>query len=159
MTYHFIIPGPPVGKGRPRTSTFRGDDGKARVRIYTDAKTTSFEARVAMAAAKAIPVTLEGPIRVEVVACLARPKRLMRKHDLAGLMWAPTKPDSDNIRKAVLDGMQRVVDLGNGKLHQAIKDDKQVCAGGTLKVYHEKAGLPRTEVWVSLCSGTAEVIL
>lgn len=61
----------------------------------------------------------------------------MRRKDPAGFVWAPTRPDADNIRKAVLDGMAAFW-----------RDDGQVVCGDTLKVYAEKDGRPRLLVAV-----------
>ncbi len=131
----FVVPVEPVAKGRPRTG--RGKDGS--VRVYTPGKTRTFEGVVAMVAARAMPRgVLDGPLRVDILAVLPRPSRLWRKKDPAGLVWAPSRPDADNIRKGVLDGMAA-----------CWRDDAQVCAGDTRKVYAEKAGRPRVEVVVS----------
>lgn len=49
MTIHFHIPGQPVGKGRPRI----GKVG-AHARMFTPAKTVSYESTVALFAAQAM---------------------------------------------------------------------------------------------------------
>ena len=68
---------------------------------------------------------------------LARPASLRRKKDPGGLMWAPQKPDLDNVLKSVLDGLAR-----------HLRDDKQVVRTCVTKLYAEKDGLPRTTVRV-----------
>lgn len=126
---HFTILGPPRSKGRPRF---------ANGRTFTDRKTVAYESLVAMSAREALgDLLLEGPVSVDLLIVLPRPKRLMRKRDPDGFMWAPVRPDADNVRKAVLDGMSA---------HW--RDDKQVCAGGTRKVYAERTGQPRVEVTI-----------
>lgn len=99
-----------------------------------------------MAAAQVLPTTpLQGPVGVDILAVLPRPRRLCRRKDPDGLIWAPRRPDSDNIRKAVLDALKR---------HWA--DDGQVVDGATRKVYAERDGLPRLEVRVWLIEGLPE---
>lgn len=128
------LPIEPMGKGRPRIGRGAGGHPVA----ITPPKTRAWEALFADLVASHLPATpIESPVRVDILAVLPRPGRLMRVKDAPGLVWAPTKPDEDNIRKAVLDGLKR-----------HLRDDKQVVCGGTVKVYAEKAGLPRTIVRV-----------
>ena len=128
-SWSFTIPGPPRGKGRPRFG---------QGRTFTDAKTVAYERSVSAAAFAAMRgVTFDGPVAVDLLIVVARPKRLLRRRDPDGLLWAPVRPDADNVRKAILDGLAR---------HW--KDDSQVCAGSTLKLYAERWGAPRVEVTV-----------
>lgn len=133
------IPMEPQPKARPRARVL--PSGVAT--IYTPASTRKWEATVASLAAMQLPGTIiEGPVRVDVLAVMSRPKRLLRRNDPDGLVWAPTRPDGDNIRKAVLDA-----------LAPFWRDDAQVVCGDTLKVYAEKAGRPRTVVRIRTMSG------
>lgn len=50
----------------------------------------------------------------------------MRKKDPEGIIYRPAKPDADNVRKAILDGLS------------AFFDDKQVVCGDTLSLYGGK---------------------
>ncbi len=127
------IPLPPVAKGRPRAVP--GPAG--RPRMVTPTKTRSFEASVALVASEKAPRDIiEGPVRVDILAVMPRPKRLDQgKRHPTGLVWAPVRPDADNIRKAVLDGLQTLW-----------RDDAQVVAGDTVKVYAERLGRPRVVV-------------
>ncbi len=96
-SWTITVPGPPRGKGRPRFA--RVGMG---VRTFTDARTESFEALVALCARTVLPrEMLEPPIVVEIAAVLPLPKS---KRKLA-CMPAPVKPDADNIAKAGLDGL------------------------------------------------------
>jgi len=84
-SWSFVVHGPPRGKGRPRFG-----QGHA----YTDAKTVAYERTVRDAALLAMRgVFLEGPVAVDTLIVLPRPKRLMRKNDPDGLIWAPVKPE------------------------------------------------------------------
>ena len=112
----FVIPGQPVGKGRPRI-------GKAglHARMFTPAKTVNYESLVALAAQRAMIGLdrLEGAVSVTLdivcqipVSWSARKK----KHAADGLVFPTTKPDIDNVEKAIFDGLNGV----------AWKDDVQV---------------------------------
>lgn len=105
----FSIPGRPTGKGRPKFAR-RG----AHVATYTDAKTASYENKVALFAANAMQgrAAFEGPVCVSVVAHFAPPKsapKAKRAAMLDGSIHPTIKPDLDNCIKAVLDGLQGVV--------------------------------------------------
>ena len=80
---------------------------------------------------------IETPCRVDVLAVKRRPQSKLRQKDPDGLMWAPTKPDGDNIRKAVIDALK-----------SWWRDDALVCVGQTVTVYAERTGLPRVVVRV-----------
>lgn len=143
MIYEITVPGRPLAKARPRAFVTKA----GTVGHYPEARADAFETVVANAAAAVVPKVLEGPVQVDIVAIMPRPKRLMRKADKPGFIWAPTRPDADNIRKAVLDGLQRTV----------LRDDATVVKGGTAKVYHEKGGLPRTLIVIRELSPEEEV--
>ena len=105
----FTVPGQPVGKGRPRI----GRVG-AHARMFTPEKTASYEslvkhaAHVAMAGAKPI----EGACGVRMRITLSVPASWSKKKQaqaLAGAVRPTTKPDADNVVKAVFDGMNGVV--------------------------------------------------
>ena len=121
----------PIGKARPR---------KGKYGVYTPAKTRKWEQKAAVFALAAIKERITGPVCVDIMAVLPRPKRLYRKKDPQGLVWAPVRPDVDNIRKIVLDSMK-----------DCWTDDSLVVSGSSQKVYSEKNGLPRVEVWLDTC--------
>lgn len=137
---YFVVPAAPLGKERART--VRMPNGASR--SYTPKRTVTFEAQVAAAAGAVMPApVIEEPVQVDILAVLARPKRLQRRLDPKGLTWAPVRPDADNVRKAVLDALDGFW-----------LDDSLVVAGQTLKVYAEKfGGRPRVEV--RICSAPA----
>lgn len=130
----FTIPGPPKGKGRPRATTVGG-----HARMYTDKKTASYESLVRLVAeqARGALSPLEGPLGVAIHIVLPRPKRLMRRADPAGLLVCWSKPDTDNVVKAVLDGCACLW-----------RDDAQVARLEAWKDYAEKDGSPRVGVRV-----------
>lgn len=118
MTIAFIIPGRPTGKGRPKFAR-RG----AGVSTYTDAKTASYENKVALFAQQAfvgIPAHT-GAVEMTVIAYFKPPASASKVAVERMLRGDPrthptVKPDFDNIVKAVLDGLNGI----------AFADDKQV---------------------------------
>jgi Holliday junction resolvase RusA-like endonuclease len=133
----FTIPGDPRGKGRPRATVFKGKAGvPLRARMYSDAKTVSYENLVKMAASQAlagrapfdVPLTVIVSVRMVPAASSSAKKRAAM---LSGEM-APTKlPDLDNVVKAVLDGCNKV----------AFRDDALVVSLIARKRYAEAAGV------------------
>lgn len=97
-TLRFTVPGPPRGKGRPRFVRLRFG-----VRTFTDHQTASYENQVAIAARRAHKTAdpLRGPLAVHLIFRLQRP---IRKN---GLEHPSTRPDLDNLIKAVLDGLNK----------------------------------------------------
>lgn len=127
----FTIPGAPRGKGRPRATRF----GKG-IRLYTDAKTASYEGLVALAAETALSgrAPLTGPLCVSVLVKLPVPasaSKKAREAMLNGTQPPAKKPDLDNIVKAVLDGCNGV----------AFADDAQICWINAGKIYAERPGV------------------
>ena len=105
----FTIPGQPQGKGRPRV----GKIG-AHARMYTPAKTVAYEglvAHVAQLAMDGIPL-FDGPVSVRLEVLCQIPASWSQKKQRAALaheVFPTTKPDVDNVVKAVFDGMNGVV--------------------------------------------------
>lgn len=129
----FHVPGTPQGKGRARSFRMRnGHTGH-----YTPAKTRSYEGLIRTQAQLAIG-TIADPSREPMILTLTivMPvpnswpawKRAMAE---AGEIFPTTKPDSDNVEKAVKDAL-------NGVLW---RDDAQVVSTQKAKVY-ERDGLP-----------------
>jgi Holliday junction resolvase RusA-like endonuclease len=134
VSLSFTIPGEARGKGRPRATRFGGG-----VRLYTDAKTASYEGLIAYAAQAALAgrAPLDGPLVMSVLVRLAPPASASKKARaamLAGEMHPTKKPDLDNVVKAVLDGCNKV----------AFGDDAQVCWINAGKVYAATAGVDVT---------------
>ncbi len=105
----FTIPGPAVGKGRPRV----GKIGN-HARLFTPQKTVSYEGLVAHSAMAAMAGQ---PIFDEAVSCrleitCAVPASWSQKKQraaLAGELFPTSKPDIDNVLKAVFDGLNGVL--------------------------------------------------
>lgn len=113
---HFTIPGQAVGKGRPRVGKRGGFTA-----LYTPEKTVSYEGLVRLAAHRAMegaPMLLEAvavrlDIYVQIPASWSQKKQRLA---LDGRVYPTTKPDIDNVEKAIFDAL-------NGT---AWKDDVQV---------------------------------
>jgi Holliday junction resolvase RusA-like endonuclease len=134
-TIRVEVPGPPVGKGRPRFG---------QGRTYTPAKTVRYEQRLAAEAARTMAelrlAPLTGPLRVDVVAWLPVPRSWSRKRQRAALSLLELPcgggtGDSDNFIK--------VLDACNGILWE---DDCQICDAHVRKFY---AVEPKLVVMVS----------
>lgn len=105
----FVVPGQPVGKGRPRAAK-RGN----HIQLYTPEKTVSYEALVATAAHGAMEgrVPMEGACRVVMDIRLTVPlswSAKKRQQALDGQLLPTKKPDADNVIKAIFDALNGIV--------------------------------------------------
>lgn len=127
----FLVPGEPVGKGRPRIGRVGG-----HARMFTPQKTASYEGLIAMAGTEAMAgrTLLEGAVMVEMRIVLAIPESMSKKRKaqaIAGELFPTKKPDMDNVIKAIYDGLNGVV----------WKDDVQVVDAFVRKRYGEVPGV------------------
>lgn len=141
----FVVYGAPQGKGRPRV----GRVG-ANVRMFTPAKTLAYEGLVAHcgAAAMAGRALIEGPVELRlVIECQVPASWSKRKQAqaLAGEILPTTKPDVDNVIKAIGDGLNGVV----------WRDDVQVTDVITRKRYAEKPQV-RVTIRPAVTAATAQ---
>lgn len=129
----FFVPGAPIGKERPRAAR-RG----AGVVMFTPEKTAGYEALVAATAsnamrAEAAPL-LTGPLEAALEMRIPIPASWSRAHKAAALAGAelPTsKPDIDNVAKAILDACNGVV----------FRDDAQVVMLVATKAFSDEPGV------------------
>ena len=134
----FFVPGIPVGKGRPRAAR-RG----AGVVMFTPEKTADYEALVSATAAAALAGAmriigtsqlLDGPLAAMLEMQFPVPaswSKAKRARALAGIEWHTSKPDADNVAKAVLDACNGVV----------FRDDSQVVTLIATKAFSETPGV------------------
>lgn len=123
----FTVPGEPVGKGRPRA--FRMGNG---VRMHTPDKTARYENLVAMAAQQAMAGAqlIAGAVEIELLLVTAPPASWSKKKRavaLAAEIRPTTKPDCDNVLKAIADACNGIVWI----------DDKQITDVTVRKRYGE----------------------
>lgn len=127
----FVVPGEPQGKGRARVGKVGG-----HARMFTPSKTIAYEGLIALAARQSmggLPM-LEGACAIEVTAVCGVPaswSKKKRAEALAGALRPTKKPDSDNVLKAVCDGINGVV----------WADDVQAVDSRVRKVYGERPEL------------------
>ena len=120
---------PKVGqaKARPRATIRAG-----RATVYTPAKTASYESLVALAGQQAMAgrPPLAGPLSLQVTAVFPVPPSWPKAKREAA-RFHTSRPDLDNLLKAVLDGLNAVAWL----------DDAQVCDTHMRKVYGPVPGV------------------
>jgi len=116
-TVAFVIPGTPVGKGRPKFAR-RGNF----VTAYTPEKTASYENLVKVKAEEAMngrPL-IDGAVSVAICLYVTPPASWSQKKQRAaldGAIFPTSKPDVDNVVKGIFDACNDIV----------WRDDKQAC--------------------------------
>lgn len=130
---HFVIPGEPKAKARPRVTT--------KGITYTPKSTVEYENWVKQCyLVKYGQTMLEGEVKATIKAYFGIPKstsKKKRKSMLNGEIRPTKKPDTDNIAKSVLDSLNGI----------AYKDDSAVVALQVDKYFDEN---PRVEVTLEL---------
>lgn len=106
---HFTVPGAPQGKGRPRISKVG-----QHARMFTPATTVAYEGLIAHAAQQAMAGApmLDMPVSCRISITAPVPASWSKRRQaaaLAGAVMPTTKPDVDNVVKAVLDGLNGVL--------------------------------------------------
>jgi Holliday junction resolvase RusA-like endonuclease len=130
-TITFTVPGQPQGKGRPRVGKIGG-----HARLFTPEKTVAYEGLIAHAGSQAMQgrVPILGPVAVVVDMRCQVPASWSKKKQaqaMAGDLRPVSKPDQDNVLKALFDGLNGVT----------WKDDVQVVEIVSRKRYCETPGL------------------
>ena len=129
MQILFTVYGHPVAKGRPRFST----RGKFPV-AYTPEKTKTYETEVGMMAKAAMGASkaLEGALEAFIYVTFPVPPSYSKKRTKACLSDTEKhtkRPDLDNVIKAVIDGMDKIV----------FNNDSQITSIHSTKVYGQVA--------------------
>lgn len=142
----FIVPAVPVAQPRPRATAF---GGHARVHEVTHTgkgptrkphPIAAFKAAVMHAAQDAYSgPPLDGPLRMDVVFVMPRPKVKVWKTKPMPRYRHTGKPDRDNLDKAVMDALKGLVWV----------DDSQVCDGRIQKFVASGYEQPHVEVRIS----------
>ena len=139
-TITFRVPACPVAQPRQRTRIV-ATVAKTYTQNYTPTKhpVTAFKATVRMAAAEAYSgEPIYGPVRMDVTFVLPF-KGTRRKTKPSPRRWHTTKPDRDNLEKALLDALKGTV----------IADDKQVCCGEVRKFIAAADEQPHVDVTIT----------
>lgn len=138
MTIRFIVTGDPKAQPRPRAFARKMGD-KFTARIYDAGTAEGWKSQIAMKATPHRPAApFDGPLSVNATFIFKRPNAHFVGNKPAKPLradapeWHTTKPDRDNLEKALLD---TITQLG-GFWH----DDTQVCAGEIRKVYGATPG-------------------
>ncbi len=108
-----VIPGTPVPKGRGRHRNVKTKDGREFTTTFTPAATRRYGGVIRSFGEAAMRgrTPIEGPIHVAVVLRFRPPQswpQWKRDAALDGLICHDTKPDSDNVKKAIYDGLNSV---------------------------------------------------
>lgn len=133
-TQHFMIPGEPKGKMRPRAS-FHGGHG----RVHDAPEQVSNENWVKVCARDAGIGLMDSAVAATIVVTVVAPKSLTKAKRAAidGDHVLPAKkPDLDNVAKLVLDALNGI----------AYKDDAQVV---DLRVSRRYGPAAQVEVWLT----------
>ena len=139
------IPGEPVAQARPRIAVIAGKPRAYDPKASRDWKATAQQhARDQMARAGASVFT--GPVRVSISFVFTRPQTTYRKREPRGREPKVTKPDADNLAKAVLDALNGVAWL----------DDRQVYELHLIKLVGAQDEAPITGVEVRPYEGAAD---
>ena len=122
MIIQFTVPGPPVPQSRPRV--FRNGGVKS-----DSEKVSGYKQAIQLLCPRRKP--LFGPVRLRVEAIMPRPKKVPK-----GKVYHDSRPDLDNIVKAVQDAL-------NGL---AFFDDSQIAEIVASKEIAAQCGQERTEI-------------
>lgn len=132
MIYTIDVKGKPIPKARPRMTRA----GHA----YTPKRTKAREFDVALAWFNKYGNTLtDKPLRISIKYTFAVPvswKKWKQEEAMNGTMLHTSRPDLDNLNKAVLDGLNGV----------AYRDDSQIVMYGTIIKTYGKEDNTRIEI-------------
>lgn len=144
MIIKVYVPAVPVAQPRAKATSINGS-----ARMYTPVKTSTgkthpiaaFKAAVQLAYWQQTSLNpFDGPVRMDCVFILPRPKSMMRKKDPECRIAHTKKPDRDNLDKAVMDALTGI----------AWRDDCQVHAGEVQKWYASKTEQPHVELRIEV---------
>ena len=139
------IPMVPQPKRRVRAATSKG-----KIVTYKDQKTKSYERSMALFLKQFAPSEpLKGAVSVSIRFLHARPKRLQLKANKrtvtsAGRIWKHSRPDIDNLAKAVCDSLQ---------VAGFFKDDGQISSLDAMDFYTENDKDSRIELFICELAG------
>ena len=120
------IPGLPVSQPRQRHAIIAG-----RTVNYTPSNhpVQSFKAVCKLVASQKLPKPLAGPVEVEIAFYFQRPSNKTWKTRPMPLEAKTTKPDLDNLAKAVMDSLNGVAWIDDAQVCKIVLS-KWIVAGG-----------------------------
>jgi Holliday junction resolvase RusA-like endonuclease len=109
-----FIPGEPIAQPRVKVST---KGGFARAYTERDHPIHAYKQAIRLAYVNAGGEVLEGPVSIRIVCWLDRPKSHSKKRRQ---QFEPktTKPDTDNLAKAVLDALNEIAYNDDGQVYR-----------------------------------------
>jgi Holliday junction resolvase RusA-like endonuclease len=141
----FTVYGTPVGKGRPKFSTFNG-----HATAYTPAKTVNYENLVKLSYQQQCGGKMyekDVPLAIDIMAHFPIPKSVSKKKaDMmrAGTIRPTKKPDLDNCIKSICDALNGI----------AYYDDAQIVEVTMWKFYSDE---PKAEITIRAVKEFSEI--
>jgi Holliday junction resolvase RusA-like endonuclease len=119
----FEVPGEPVAKGRPRFARVG-----QHIRTFTPEKSVRYEDTVRLfAQAAGVPI-LSGPVRVTIDAVWSM-KGTPLKKGLRPSVPKATKPDADNVAKALCDALNGIAWHDDGQVVELVVRKRHAAQG------------------------------
>lgn len=141
-TISFTVSGDPKGQPRPRAFAMRMGNGKYSARVFDSGTAEAWKQQIAVAAAPVRPLTvLAGPVSLRIGFVFRRPKSHFRSNGElkpSAPKRFTSKPDADNLAKAVMDALTQLGGIWN--------DDAQVVS---LKVWKDYGAQPGAVVEIA----------
>jgi Holliday junction resolvase RusA-like endonuclease len=114
-----VVPGNPVGKGRPRAFQTRG--ARRTIKMHTPEKTRAYEDAVALAGKLAMQgrEPLGGPVAMRLDIFMPIPaswSKAKREAALLGGVMPISVPDSSNVLKAVEDALNGIAYIDDSQI-------------------------------------------
>lgn len=131
------VHGEPKGQPRPRAFAMKG-----KARMYDPGTAEGWKASVAHAitTARGDQPPMDGAVCLRATFIMPRPKYLLKRSSPPGRLPHTSKPDADNLLKAVMDAMTQI---------GVWRDDAQVSETLVLKRYAAISEVPGAEIVIS----------
>lgn len=142
-----FVRGDPKAQPRQRHFAMKTKGGGYTARSYDPGTAEGWKSQIAVAIREHLPTTpYDEPLRVDLDFYFKRPKRLLRRQDPDGPIPFTSKPDRDNLDKAVLDALTQCGFWA---------DDALACGGEVWKWYARKDGPAGARIKISTLEAEA----
>lgn len=141
MVISFTVDAVPVAQPRQRHSIKELKSGKSFVHNYTPKSdpVNDFKASVRIAARQTYKgPPLDEPLYIGIIYYFSRPKTKMWKKKEMPAYWKTTKPDLDNLQKAVYDALKGII----------WRDDALICANRNRKLICSGTNSPHVSITI-----------